>query len=201
MSVSQEDIDLLMSQSEIREIEDSSLDPVAPTKSSVFDQEKAKQMIPNIYPDADVTTVEACLSLSLYHQVMKTPLPKSDDEIVQQINDLLNEDAAPTPQPEIPSDARPMEIEVEAEVDTESEQSKIPRIVFTPEVQVIQDRKNSVWMRLDTPTDVHRLIIVTEDEDWPTTFSDLRQQIESKRKAPPTPEKIVEPKPSMSNSA
>ena len=91
-----------MSPSEVQEIESSSPDPVETTRSSAFNREKAKQMIQNIYPDADVTTVEACLSLSVYRQITKVPLPKSDDDVVQQINDLLNEDAASTKQPEDP---------------------------------------------------------------------------------------------------
>ena len=126
MSVSQEGIDLLMSPSEIREIEDPSSDPVVPTESSVFDREKARQMIQNINPDADVNTVEACRSFSVYRQVTKTSLPKSDDDIVQQIDDLLNEDAAPTSQPEVPSDARPMEVEVEVTDEAKPEPFKVP---------------------------------------------------------------------------
>ena len=153
MSVSQEDIDLLMSPSEVQEIESSSPDPVVPTGSSAFNREKAKQMIQNIYPDADVTTVEACLSLSVYRQITKVPLPKSDDDVVQQINDLLNEDAASTKQPEDPLDAHSMEV-------VEQETFKTPRIVCSPEVQVIHDRRKSIWMRLDTPTDVHRRLCV-----------------------------------------
>ena len=42
---------------------------------------------------------------------------------------------------------------------------------------------------------------MSEDANWPTTFSDLRQQIEAKRKVTSTPKKPVEPKPSTSKSA
>ena len=117
-----------MSPSEVQEIESSSPDPVVTTGSSVFNREKAKQMIQNIYPDADVTTVEACLSLSVYRQITKVPLPKSDDDVVQQINDLLNEDAASTKQPEDPLDAHSMEV-------VEQETFKTPRIVCSPEAK------------------------------------------------------------------
>ena len=153
-----------MNPSEVPEIESSSPDPVAPTGSSAFNREKAKQMIRNIYPDADVTTVEACLSLSVYRQITKVPLPKSDDDVVQQINDLLNEDAASTSEPEDPLDVRSMD--VEETVEAEQETFKIPRIVCSPEVQVIHDRRKSIWMHLDTPTDIHRRVVVTEEEDW-----------------------------------
>lgn len=147
-------------------------------------------MILDMHPGADVTTIEACLSLFVYRQVMRVILPKTDSDIVQQIDDLLNEDAAPTTQQEIPADIHLLETEV----------FKIPKIVCMPEVQIVQDRNTSVWKPLDTPTDVHRRIVVTEEEDWPTTFRDLRQKIESKRKAPLTPEKPVKPKPSTSRS-
>ena len=147
-------------------------------------------MILDMHPGADVTTIEACLSLFVYRQVMRVILPKTDSDIVQQIDDLLNEDAATTTQQEIPADIHLLETEV----------FKIPKIVCMPEVQIVQDRNSSVWKPLDTPTDVHRRIVVTEEEDWPTTFRDLRQKIESKQKAPLTPEKPVKPKPSTSRS-
>ena len=144
-------------------------------------------MIQNIYPDADVTTVEACLSLSVYRQITKVPLPKSDDDVVQQINDLLNEDAASTKQPEDPLDAHSMDVGDTVEI--EQETFKVPRIVCSPEVQVIHDRRKSIWMRLDTPTDIHRRVIVSEEEDWPSKYHDLRQKIEEKRKPSPAQEK------------
>ena len=116
----QEDIELLMSPNKVMEIEVSTSDPISPVP---FDRKKAKQMLLDIHPDADVTTIEACLSLSLHRHVTKIPLPKTVSDIIQQIDDLLNEDAAPPTQPEV---------------------FKTPKIVCTPEAQAIQDRCNSV---------------------------------------------------------
>ena len=51
--------------------------------------------------DADVTTIEACLSLSLLQQAK---MQKAATDVIQQINDLLSEDAAPPTQPEAVSE-------------------------------------------------------------------------------------------------
>ena len=84
-----------MSPNEILEIEGPKSDPVSPAP---FDREKAKQMILNMHPDADIMTMEACQSLSVYRQVTKVPLPNVDSDIVQKIDDLLNEYEAPSTQ-------------------------------------------------------------------------------------------------------
>ena len=114
-------------------------------------------MLLDVHPDADVTTIEACLSLSLLKHAKKIPLPNADTNVIQQINDLPSEDAAP-----------PTQLDEVSEVPRPTEMFKFPRIVFTPEVQIVQDRRSSVWKRLDTPTDVHRCIVVSEN-NWPTT--------------------------------
>ena len=68
----QDDIDLLINPNEIMEIKGSKTDPISPAP---FDRQKAPGMLLGVHPDADVTTIEACLSLSLYHQVTKVSLP------------------------------------------------------------------------------------------------------------------------------
>ena len=166
----QEDIDLLMSPDEVMEIEGSKTNPI-PSTSGSFDRKKSRRMLLDVHPDADITTIEACLSLSLLQQAKKVPAPNADTDVLKQINDLLSEDAAPPTQPDEVSGVTRM-----------TEKFKFPRIVFTPEAQVKQDRQNSVWKRLDTPTDIHRRVVVFKDANWPMKFRDLRQQIEAKRK-------------------
>ena len=111
-------------------------------------------MLLDVHPDADVTTIEACLSLSLIQQAKKNSAPNADIDVRKQINDLLSEDAAPPTQPDEVS-----------EVTRPTETFKIPRIVFTPEAQVKQDRRSSVWKCVDIPTDIHRHIVVSDDKN------------------------------------
>ena len=139
MSVTQEDIDLLMSQDEVMEIEGSKTDPI-PSTSVSFDREKSRRMLLDVHPDADVTTIEACLSLSLLQQAKKVTLPNADTDVIKQINDLLSEDAAPPTQPDEVSEVpRPTEVSKLPKI-----VYPIPRIVFTPEVQIVQDHQNSI---------------------------------------------------------
>ena len=118
-------------------------------------------------PEPVHTSAESCDTFTVFQKIKQ--LPASQDDVVQQIDDLLAEDQT------VVTKREPVVAPPKKEIKIPERGYKIPRIVWNnPEEQAIQEHRNTVWKRLDEPTHQY------EADKWPMNFADLRNQLRVK---------------------